>query len=236
MKSIFYKGLGKPWADNGILEALLLFLVFYLPSYLSQRNSPDPEVFNDIQFHINYYSVILPQSLLVLVMAKRRFTSLIPMGFTRYTIKDLGSSLLVTAILFLIFFLTASGLTLLPTQLAGRDNFTPWHFSNYSIIPFLFCTCLLTGYGEELFFRGYLLTVFETEGIRKTPAVLLSSLLFAAGHGYESLGGFLFSLLAGIFLSQFFYSQRKIHPLSLGHALYNLLSLLLSSSLLLPGH
>ena len=84
-------------------------------------------------------------------------------------------------------------------------------------LPMLLCHALLAPVGEELFFRGYLLGIWERGG-QKT-AMLATSLLFALAHGLGSMTpvylllGLLFALLA----------QRADSVLAsmLAHAVYN---------------
>lgn len=230
-KNFFESG----WERNGILEAVTLFFVFYLSSYLYQGAAPSPESFNDLRFHISYYFYALPQILLLLLMIQRRFSSLKPAGLDKFRLKDLLSSFYVLVLLFISLFAASTLTSLLSGVLPTGGDVIPWRFTNYKIIPLLLLTCLITGYTEEIFFRGYLLSLLEKEGAGKIPALLISSLLFSAGHGYEGLPGILFSFLSGVILSLLFYSKRNLHSLSLGHGLYNFLSLLLISSLLLPG-
>jgi membrane protease YdiL (CAAX protease family) len=60
--------------------------------------------------------------------------------------------------------------------------------------------CLVVGFSEELIFRGYL----QSQGIallRNTPiALILTSIVFGAGHGYQGVRGiFLISIFGALF-------------------------------------
>jgi membrane protease YdiL (CAAX protease family) len=48
---------------------------------------------------------------------------------------------------------------------------------------------VIVAIAEETIFRGYLLLRFMGLGMGKTSAVVLSSAIFAVGHGYEGSAG-----------------------------------------------
>lgn len=222
-------------SQNGPIEALLLFSVFYLPSLFLMGDPPPSDSFNYSVFHFQYLVTALPQALLVLLLYFRRFNSfsgLAPSPFrAAYVLQSLP--------IFLFLYLLSLSSVWISSHISGLAGLpspqSPWRFSSYPLLPLLFFTSLLTGYCEELFFRGYLLTIFEKQGLKPWPAILVSSLLFAAGHGYGGITGIIFSALTGIFLSLHFYSRRNIHTLAIGHGLYNFLALLLTYFLPNPG-
>jgi hypothetical protein len=95
------------------------------------------------------------------------------------------------------------------------------------IYPPLLITCLTIGYYEELFFRAYLLGEFARGRANMIPVVTASSLLFAAGHGYQGITGFAGTFLIGLFLSYRFLRHRSLHEVAIGHGLYNCAAVLL---------
>lgn len=114
---------------------------------------------------------------------------------------------------------------ILPAPLA--DHVT-WRLTNLPLLPLVLATCLLTGYSEELYFRAYLLTEFRRLGVAPALAVGASTLLFALGHLYEGLSGFLGTAAIGVVLSLFFLRRRDLHSIALAHGLYNFVTLLLA--------
>ena len=105
-----------------------------------------------------------------------------------------------------------------------------WQFNNLSLIPLIFITCLATGYSEELFFRSYLLSEFNLPGNQK-QIIIGTSFIFAAGHVYQGLAGFLGTFAIGIFLASIFIRKRRLHSIAIAHGLYNFTVLMISASL-----
>jgi membrane protease YdiL (CAAX protease family) len=88
---------------------------------------------------------------------------------------------------------------------------------------------LQAGIGEELLFRGYLITRLERVGLGAIPCILLSGLIFGLIHvpsGY----GFLPSLSKGIFFGIptgiYFWYRRNLGPLIIAHALMDFIGFL----------
>jgi membrane protease YdiL (CAAX protease family) len=88
---------------------------------------------------------------------------------------------------------------------------------------------LQAGIGEELLFRGYLITRLERVGLGAWPCILLSGLIFGLIHvpsGY----GFLPSLSKGIFFGIptgiYFWYRRNLGPTMVAHALMDFVGFL----------
>ena len=82
--------------------------------------------------------------------------------------------------------------------------------------------CGVSDFGQELVTRAYLVTRFEQLLKSKAVAVLLSAVLFAAYHTYQGPIGVAGSLGMGIVYGIAFLCVRRIWPLAIGHALYNI--------------
>lgn len=80
---------------------------------------------------------------------------------------------------------------------------------------------------EELFFRGYLLTRLLQVGTSTTAAIVVAALLFSLGHGYQGVGALAFSFAAGVFLGILWVRKGGILNLTIGHAIYNIVALVL---------
>ncbi len=82
---------------------------------------------------------------------------------------------------------------------------------------------ILSGFTEELLFRGYLITRLERIGLGALTCVVLSALIFGLVHwpGY----GFISSMSKGIFFGiptgLYFWYRRNLGPLIFAHALMN---------------
>ena len=212
-------------------EPLLLFLVFFLPGFLSQTGSIDPEIFNSLFFNLYYMVTVLPQILLLLYLIDRKGKgSFKRYGITRLRGNDLLRAFLYFAIVMVI--MVAIGIMIsFFSEMADYDylaSLPGWKIKDLRILPILILTCLTTGYSEELFFRSYLLTEFVTRKEDKIPVSTGISLLFATGHIYQGPGGFLSTFAIGLFFSHVFLKNKRIHSIAIGHSLYNFAVLLLS--------
>ena len=80
---------------------------------------------------------------------------------------------------------------------------------------------------EELFFRGYLLTRLRQVGASPGTAITVAALLFSVGHGYQGAGALAFSFTAGVFFGILWVRKPSVTNLTIGHALYNIVALVL---------
>lgn len=99
-------------------------------------------------------------------------------------------------------------------------------FGTFALGPFLLIwvgLVFLSGMGEEMLFRGYLITRLERQGFSATASVLVSALLFGLVHwpGYGlwlSLSkAFWFGIPAGLYFSR----RRSLWPLVAMHMVVN---------------
>jgi membrane protease YdiL (CAAX protease family) len=96
-------------------------------------------------------------------------------------------------------------------------------------ISLMAASCVAAAYLEEGFFRALLYGRLLVLGLKKAPAVLVASLLFAVCHLWEGLEGVAGAFLSGLFLSFLFERKKSLNLLALGHALYNITVYLLPS-------
>jgi membrane protease YdiL (CAAX protease family) len=78
------------------------------------------------------------------------------------------------------------------------------------------------GYSEELVTRAYLITRLTVLLHSPHRAVVASALIFASMHIYQSVPGVLNSLVIGITFGVVFLMIRRVWPLAIGHALYDI--------------
>jgi len=84
----------------------------------------------------------------------------------------------------------------------------------------------LAAFGEEMVFRGYLLNrltaLFGGKAPRWGAAVIVSSLIFGAGHAYQgSAGMILTALIGGLYASVYLLTGRNLWAPILIHGLYD---------------
>jgi CAAX protease family protein len=211
-------------------EAIILFMVFFLPGFLSQSQLMDGTVFNSLWFNMIYIISVIPQILLVLYLIEKKSADKIPLyGIGSIRLKDLTKALIYFPGIILIVLLTGLVSTVISNSSYITGTELPlWHFDNKILIPVVFLTCIVTGYSEELFFRSYLITEFNIPG-KETYIVITTSLLFALGHVYQGLAGFLGTFAIGIFLASIFIKKRRLHSIALAHGFYNFTVLMISS-------
>ena len=106
---------------------------------------------------------------------------------------------------------------------------TPLGPSQY-ILAFLMV--VVVAIAEETIFRGYLLLRFTNTSGSATVAVLLSSLVFAIGHGYEGIAGLITVGTLGLMLALIYLWRRNIVAPVIIHFLLDFLNIILLPALL----
>ena len=94
-------------------------------------------------------------------------------------------------------------------------------------ISVMIISCIIAAYLEESFFRALLYHRLLISGLRKIPAILTASFLFAVCHAWQGVWGMSDALLSGVFLGFLFEKQKSLNIIALGHALYNIIVYLL---------
>lgn len=219
------------------MEALLFFLVFFLPGYLQQTVQFDIGLMFSPIFHLNTLIFTLPQILLMLYVLNLRS----PGGLGDLGFGNLRVSVLFPALLtFLLLFGITTGLGLF-AEILGRfssmdlrnpalPDAMPEGFSIFQppYLPLLILfTSVVIAYFEELFFRVYLVGQFSDSPRGSHIAILVSSLLFAGGHLYQGLIGGVGTFFIGILLGYRYLRCRNWHEIAIAHALYNFAVILL---------
>jgi membrane protease YdiL (CAAX protease family) len=108
-------------------------------------------------------------------------------------------------------------------------------FQTFSAYPFgafvaaAFALALLAGVGEELIFRGYVITRLERLGLGPWGCILLSALTFGLVHwpGYGLLPALSKAVWFGIPTGAYFWYRRNLGPLMVAHTLLDFLGFLL---------
>lgn len=214
---------------------MLLFLVFYLPGYLAQSQHMSGRAFNSVSFNLGYLLEALPRMALLvyIVVVRTRATdgekpladTLRSYGLTRIRWSDLGwilVALLLVELVLIPLSIAASTLGL------GSNAFDTvhWHLTNPGMLPLVFLTSMAVGYSEELYFRSYLLTALPRLGVGIPAAVAAGTILFALGHIYEGVLGFVGTAIIAFVLSLVFLRTRSLNVVAVAHGLYNFVTLL----------
>ena len=210
-------------------EPIILFMVFFLPGFLSQSQVVDGSVFNSAWFNMIYIITVIPQILLILYLIEKKPDAQIPLyGVTKIKAADLLNSLLYYFGIMIII-LGIGIISFISTSFGYNPGaeIPLWQFNNTNLIPLIFLTCMATGYSEELFFRSYLIGEFHTTG-KDAYALAGTSFIFALGHVYQGLIGFLGTFGIGLFLATIFIKKRRLHSIAIAHGLYNFTVLMIS--------
>jgi len=105
-----------------------------------------------------------------------------------------------------------------------------WSFERRELIPLALVSTLTIGYREEIFYRAYIADRAEEADVDVRAALAVGALLFATGHLYQGIMGFVLSLAIGLVLGAVYYRTRSLHGIAVAHGLYNFAVLLLSGS------
>jgi membrane protease YdiL (CAAX protease family) len=81
----------------------------------------------------------------------------------------------------------------------------------------------VSGFLEELVTRGYLIPRLEQLLGSGLKAVLVSAVVFASYHAYQGAAGLLHTFFLGLLFGTAFLVLRRLWPLALAHAAYNIL-------------
>ena len=88
-------------------------------------------------------------------------------------------------------------------------------------VPSLFLLCVaywVVGFGEELLYRGYLITRLKQLFSSDFQVLILSSLIFGSVHAYQGLPGMAMTALFGLAFGFLFMRTRTLWPLAVAHA------------------
>jgi len=233
---MFFREITKKIDFEDKKEPIILFMIFFLPGFISQTKLMDGSVFDSLWFNLMYLITVIPQMMLILyLIGKKESSKKTLYGLDKITKKDLRNSLIYFIGIFAIVIITGIFSYLITSLISGSLQSIPeklplWKFDNKILTPLILFTCMATGYSEELFFRSYLLTEFNIQG-KEIYTIIGVSFIFGLGHIYQGLNGFLGTFVIGIFLSVIFVKNRRLHSIAIAHGLYNFTVLMISGSL-----
>jgi uncharacterized protein len=214
-------------------EIAILFALLFLPGYLTQQSVNDPRLFESLSFHLSFWIMAVPQILIVLYILEVQNLRGNPLfGLEPVSLRSVGGGLLGFLGIPLILLPIGALFLLLPESwtesMLGEFRF---RFSNPEMLPIVVATFLMVGYREELFFRSYLIGRLEDAGAPAYLSLPASTLLFALGHVYQGISGFVVALVLGLYFGLLFRRTRNIHLVSIAHGVYNSVALIVYSAL-----
>jgi membrane protease YdiL (CAAX protease family) len=219
-----------------MLEIPLLFCALFLSGYISQGEGIRARLSDFSAVAVTYLLAAIPQILLTLyIVGIQDRDDLIHVGLVPVSARDLLRLIAGLFGVFLLYAPFAATALLLPDR--AKETLAEafrWSLDSPSQLPLALAFSLVSGYREELFFRGYLITRFEQLGFPSVFSVAATAVVFSLGHVYEGILAIAFTAAQGIFLALFFLRFRNLHVVSLVHGLYNFAVLGLSL-LSVPG-
>lgn len=186
-------------------------------------------------------SVLIVVSLISFVIMKLRKLTFRQIGFETRSPGDglLREAFLVAGLIFVIQFI---GIIVIGSLFGNPEQGTAITTQPTSIIGFIvdivFITWLITGIGEEFFFRGVLINRLKESlsGLKLIDNHLIflisgiQAIWFGAAHPSQGLSGMLIAGLIGFGLGIYFLKNQKagLWPLAIAHALIDTIVLTIS--------
>jgi membrane protease YdiL (CAAX protease family) len=206
--------------------ALLVFLYLILPviTLLRSHHADAPQHFHSTEYlSLIYFAGLLVQwGIFGLVYAglfnrETQFTALIGKHWnhSRDVIRDVALGIGAVVLIF--------AAALLLSFLLGRLEKPVPEVLPKTAVQFYFFFLLVVsgGYAEEVIFRGYFLKQFTWLFKSETLSVLLQALLFAFGHGLDTLSGFLYKLFVGLLFGSLAIRRKSLLPGIVAHCSLN---------------
>ncbi len=205
--------------DRPLLEAGLLFAAFYLLSFVPSDAAAAGRALAEPRYHGLLLLELLPRAAFVLYFMARA-EGLAAFGLRAPRAADLGAGALAA--------LGACAIALLPAWAFSSLGWTnPLLDSACApgasplLVPLVLASALAIGYGEELFFRAYLIRRLGQAGLPPLWAALASTLAFGSAHGLQGLPGLVVASGLGAWFAWRWLRDRNIHEIAIGHALYD---------------
>ncbi len=217
---------------NRCKEILITFGIFFLPGMLYSPRVTGREFNNPAFLLATTVSGLAQIALILYLLASAGKRDPADYGVRRFTPRAAAGGFLAFLLMVPLFFLLILVAGLLPRDVlvSALPSFR-WSYTNYALLPLVAAACFVTGYREELYFRGYLPTEFRACGVPAPAAAAAANLLFALGHLYQGPTGFAVALLLGAFMTAAFRKTGNLHVPAIAHGLYNLTVLLVSGFL-----
>ncbi len=198
---------------------------------LAQGGSVDPQAFDSVMYHVQLLAVSIPQILLVVVLCDlRRPGSSLRFGWRVPNQNDALPAIMGLTATWVAVAVVSLVASVILGEGGGPEPTVAWSFERRELIPVALVSTLAIGYREEIFYRAYIADRAEEAEVDVRTALAVGALLFASGHLYQGVMGFVLSLAIGLVLAAVYYRMRSLHGIAVAHGLYNFIVLLLSGS------
>lgn len=212
-------------------EFALLFAVLFLPGMIAQGGTVDPQAFDSLFYHVQLLATSLPQILLVVAFSEmRREGSARRFGWSAPGTKDLLPTVAALLAVWAVVGVVSLAIGVIGGADGGVEPTVDWSFERTELIPLALVSTLAIGYREEIFYRAYIADRASEAGLDRRVALAAGAVLFAAGHLYQGVAGFVVALAIGLVLAEVYVRTGSLHGIAVAHGLYNFMVLLSSSS------
>ncbi len=203
-----------------LLEAGLLFAALYLTAYLPADPMAIGSSLGRPDFHALVMATLIPKALLVLYLIARS-DGLAAFGLVRPRILDGALGLLCAMGAVSVLIVPSLIFSILGLRNPLIDATSGPKVPLLLLLPLVLASSLAVGYGEELFFRSYLIRRLRQAGLTGPWAALVSSLVFGSAHGLQGPLGLVLATLLGLYFAWRWLDAGNIHEIALGHAMYD---------------
>jgi membrane protease YdiL (CAAX protease family) len=217
-RSLSIEAAGPP--ARPLLEAGIVFAALYLTAYIPADAAAVGVSLGKPAFQVLTIAAILPKALLVLYLIARS-DGFPAFGLTRPRRGDLARGLLCALGALAVVALPSLALMSLGLRNPLIEAARAPEASLLLVIPLVALSALAVGYGEEIFFRSYLMRRFGQAGLKPAWAALASSLVFGSAHGLQGPLGLALATLLGLWFAWRWLAGGRIHEIALGHAMYD---------------
>lgn len=207
---------------NKYAEAVIIFLVFVPAGILLWAGYALNKPF--LGFSSILFAVFFIQGLLWLREESwRKFGLKRPRSWLRTSFFSLLAAVILHLLLHFIFIPFVVRIT---GKVPDLSRFEELRGNLEAFIFMLFISWTLAAFGEEMIFRGFLLnslaSLFRNKKAGWTVAVVVSSVIFAAGHFYQGISGILLTGIIGLLYSLLYlWEERNLWMLILTHGIYD---------------
>ena len=214
---------------QAIVLEVCVFLFLIVPSMVLSFFAAGADKINFVLLAVSTIFRDLALVSLVLFLAWRDKEPVSRLGLS---VKNLDSNILLGFILYVPFLLVVGLVEQLLTAIGLPSSAEPgpsfFHVGGRWEMALAVVLVAVVAVSEETIFRGYLIRRLQAATSSTTAAVLLSSVIFALGHGYEgSLGAVTVGVMGLIFALLYLWRQSLIVPIVL-HFLQDFLAIVVA--------
>jgi len=214
---------------QAIVLELCVFLFLIVPSMVLSFFAAGAGKINFVLLAISTIFRDLALVSLILFLAWRDKEPVSRLGLN---VKDLGSDILLGFVLYIPFLFVIGLVTQLLTAIGLSSPSEPgpsfFRVGGRWEVALAVVLVVVVAVSEETIFRGYLIRRLQAATSSTTAAVLLSSIIFALGHGYEgSLGAVTVGVMGLSFALIYLWRQSLVVPIVL-HFLQDFLAIVVA--------